>query len=47
LAGIGNAPSPEPRTCIEFLPKIKLEIIVIDEIATAAAETVEGTARIG
>jgi nitrogen regulatory protein P-II 1 len=32
---------------IDFLPMVKLEIIVIDEIATLVAETVERTARIG
>jgi nitrogen regulatory protein P-II 1 len=32
---------------IDFLPKIKLEIIVIDEIATLVAETIERAARTG
>ena len=32
LAAKGSAPSPWPRTCIEFLPNSKLKIIVIEEI---------------
>jgi nitrogen regulatory protein P-II 1 len=32
---------------IDFLPKVKLEIIVIDEIATLVAETIERAVRTG
>jgi len=32
---------------VDFLPKVKLEVAVVDELATKVVETIEATARTG
>jgi len=32
---------------VDFLPKVKLEVAVVDEMATKVVETIEATARTG